>query len=117
MKTFQLAAYMTVLLFLFAVPIQVQAAEVQSAISDHQGMAARYEEKAAAQDEIIAEHTKMKEDYREKYFINEKVSPMAEIKKVEKHCDGVIQNAGALKAGFLEFAKWHRMRVAELQGR
>jgi hypothetical protein len=79
-------------------------------------MAASYEEKAAAQDALIAEHTKMKEEYKDRFYVNEKVTPMATMSEMEEHCDAIIDEAQRLKDQFLEFAKWHQMRAAELQG-
>ncbi len=95
----------------------VYAGEGSQVASDHLAQAASYEQRAQAQNDLIAEHTKMKEDYIRRYFINEKVSPTSKIKEMEKHCDTIIKDALGLKAEFLEFAKWHRMRAAELAGR
>lgn len=94
----------------------VYAGEASEVASDHLAQAAAYEQRAQAQSDLIAEHTKMKEDYIRRYFINEKVSPTAKIKEMEKHCDTIIQDAANLKAELLDFAKWHRMRAAELKG-
>lgn len=116
MKTIQLTTLISTLMFVLAFSMRAQADQISDTVADHQAMAAQYEEKAAVQDAVISEHTKMKEDYKAKYFINEKVSPMTKIREMEKHCDTIIAEASALKAGFLEFAKWHRMRAAELQG-
>ena len=116
MKTlgFSIAGLFVISSWLFASTIS--AAEPAQVAADHEGMAAAYEKKAAAQDELIAEHTEMKQDYKNRFFINEKVSPMAQIQKMETHCDAIIAGAQSLKAEFLDFAKWHRMRAAELKG-
>lgn len=94
----------------------VYAGEVSEVTTDHLAQAAMYEQRAQVQDDLIAEHTKMKEDYIKRYFINEKVSPTSKIKEMEKHCDSIINEASILKAELLQFAEWHRMRAAELQG-
>ncbi len=116
MKTIQLTILASALMFVLAGPLRVQAAEVSDVVADHQNLAASYEEKAAAHDAIIAEHTKMKEDFVKRFFINEKVSPMYKIREMQKHCDTVIIEASKLRDEFAEFAKWHRMQAAELQG-
>ena len=92
-------------------------AEPSGEVADHLKMAASYEEKATAQDIVIGEHTKMKQDYKNQFFTNQKVSPTGKIQEMEKHCNAIIQDAQKLKVEYLEFAKWHRMRAAELQGR
>ena len=48
------------------------------------------------------------------YF--KKVTPMERIQKMERHSDAIIESAEKQKAELLEFAQWHRMRAAELQG-
>jgi monoamine oxidase len=94
----------------------VYAVEVSQAIADHEGLAASYEEKAAAQDALIAEHTQMKKEYKDRFFVNEKVSSPDKIRAMENHCDAIIEAAKEEKGQLLEFAKWHRMSAAELQG-
>ena len=93
----------------------VYAAEPSQVATDHLSMAKSYEDKAAAQDALIAEHEQMKKDYKSKYFINEKITPMAKLKKMNDHCDAIIKDAKKLKAEFLDFGKWHRLRAEELQ--
>ena len=116
MKTFNNTMLILAVVLGLVSSAPVYAAEASQVASDHLARAASYEQKAQAQDALIAEHTKMKQDYRARFFINEKVSPTSQIKKMENHCDAIIQEATALRNGLLEFAKWHRMRAAELQG-
>ena len=92
------------------------AVEATQAASDHLAMAASYEEKVTVQDALIAEHTKMKQDYKERFFVNEKVTPLGRIREMEDHCNGIIASAQTEKGQLLELAKWHRLRAAELQG-
>ena len=92
------------------------AVEKPDAIDEHLALAASYEEKVAVQDALIAEHTKMKADYKSGFFVNEKVTPMGKILEMKDHCDAIIEAAQMEKAQLLEFAKWHRMRASELQG-
>ncbi len=92
------------------------ADDVADAVAEHQKMAGSYAEKIAAQDALIAEHQQMKKDYADRFAINPKVGPPAAIEKMNTHCDLIIADAQKLKADLQEFAQWHTMRAAELQG-
>ena len=92
------------------------ALDAPEVTQEHLALAASYEQKAADQDALIAEHTQMKQEYKDRFFVNEKVTPVAKIQKMNDHCDAIIQEASKLRDEFLGFAKWHRMRAAELQG-
>ncbi len=106
-----------VLLSGFAVSQQLYAAESSQVAADHLKLEKYYEGKAAELDAIIAEHQQMKQEYKQHYFINEKVTPISRLRKMEQHCDAIIQDAQKLKTDYLESAKWHAMRAAELQGK
>lgn len=97
-------------------PMMGFAAEVTEAAEDHLALAASYEAKVAVQDALIAEHTKMKADYKDRFFVNEKVTPITKIREMEDHCNAIIEAAQVEKSQLLDFAKWHRMRASELQG-
>lgn len=97
--------------------VAAYAAEKTQVASDHQAMAASYEEKATAQQGLIDEHTQMKKDYRSKYYINEKLTPSRTLDPMNKHCDAIIKDATKLRDELREFAKWHKMRAAELEGK
>ncbi|MBI4115720.1 MAG: hypothetical protein HY447_03995 [Candidatus Omnitrophica bacterium] len=98
-------------------PISAFAVEPAQAAADHLAMAASYEQQATSQDALIAEHTTMKKEYKDRFFVNEKVTPISKVRKMERHCDAIIKDAQKVKNDLLDFAKWHRMRAAELQGR
>ena len=83
--------------------------------ANHEAMAAKYEEQAAAEEVLIQEHVQMKKDYKKKFFINEKVTPASKYQVMERHCDAIIKKARRLEAELLDFAKWHRMSAAELR--
>jgi len=68
----------------------------------HLDKVTHYESLAKAQDEIISEHRNMRFNYG---------------KGMREHCDALIKDAAALKEEYLEFAKWHKMRAAELEGK
>ncbi len=116
MKTRNIAILILVIMIGLALSHNLYAAEPAQVAADHLSMAKSYEGKAADQDAIIAEHQQMKTDYKKRFFINEKLTPSARMKEMENHCDAIIQDAQKLKTEFLEFAKWHKMRAAELQG-
>ena len=81
---------------------------------DHLDRAAKYEALAADQQAIIDEHVKMKAD--EKKRMPPKMSDSMTM-KMDKHCNALISAAEKEKAALNEFAKWHRMRAAELEGK
>lgn len=97
-------------------PYACAEGDTAALVADHQAMAASYESKANAQGELIGEHTQMKQDYKQRFYINEKVTPTSGLEKMNEHCDAIIGDAKKLQAELLDFAKWHRMRAAELQG-
>jgi hypothetical protein len=101
----------------FALSQNLYAAEPSQVAADHLSKVKYYEDKAAEQGAIIVEHQQMKVEYKKSYYINEKLTPSARLKEMENHCDAIIQEAQKLKTEFLEFAKWHKMRAAELQGK
>ncbi|TAK06164.1 MAG: hypothetical protein EPO39_09560 [Candidatus Manganitrophaceae bacterium] len=116
MKTFA-TIFLGVGLILAAASAPVYAADVDQVISEHLAKAASYEEKAKAQDALIAEHQQEKKDYKKRYYINDKITPPQTLAVVEKHCDAVIGDAAKVRDDLQEFAKWHRMRATELKGR
>jgi len=80
----------------------------------HLDKAAKYEALAADQQAIIDEHVKMKAD--EKKRMPPKQAEAMSM-KMEKHCNALIAAAEKEKAALTDFAKWHRMRAAELEGK
>ena len=117
MKKLGITILSLTLLIGFAISQNLFAAEPSQVAADHLKMEKYYEDKAAEQDAIIAEHQQMKSEYKQRYFINEKVTPVSRIKEMEKHCDAIIHDAEKLKSDYLESAKWHKMRAIELQGK
>ncbi len=123
MKILNSAILSLALLFGFALSQNLYAAEPSQVAADHLKMAKYYEGKASEQDAIIAEQQQMKSDYEKRFYIDEKGEnltpsrPLREVKEMEDHCDAIINDARKLKDDYLEFAKWHRMRAAELQGK
>jgi len=116
MKTLTIAILSLAIMISFALPLTSYAAEPSQVAADHLSKVKYYEDKAAEQGAIIAEHQKMKADYKKQYYINEKLTPSARMKEMEDYCDAIISSAQKLKTEFLEFAKWHKMRAAELKG-
>jgi hypothetical protein len=89
----------------------------QEDIHKHLQIAASYEQKATEQNAEVELHQKMKKDYEARHYMLRKVGPPNDVLEMNKHCNALIQAAEALRSEYLEFAKWHRMRAAELQGR
>jgi len=65
---------------------------------------------------LIAEHTPMNKKYEERFWMIKKMAKPKDVVDMDRHCSGIYQNAKNSKNEFLEFAKWHQMRAAELQG-
>lgn len=93
------------------------ADENSDAIAEHQKLAAEYQAKAAEQDALIAEHSPMKKEYESRFWMIKKAAKPKNVEDMDKHCTTIVQAAQAEKNELLEFAKWHEMRAAELQGK
>ncbi|MFY9270675.1 MAG: hypothetical protein WAO55_13115 [Candidatus Manganitrophaceae bacterium] len=115
MKTFA-TIFLGAGLILAAASAALYAAEADQVIAEHLTKAASYEEKANAQNALIAEHQQEKKDYKKRYYINDKITPPQTLAPVEKHCDAIIKDASKLRDDLSELAKWHRMRATELKG-
>lgn len=116
MKKIQYAVVAVMVVSLLAGVPAYAADDVSEAVSQHETLAAQYEAKAAEQDALIAEHTPMNKKYEERFWMIKKAGKPKNVLDMDKHCTGIVQNATALRNEFLEFAKWHRMSAAELQG-
>ena len=101
------------LLILFVTTIWAQ--DVSKVKAEHLSQASKYEELAKAQQNIIEEHTKMKNDFQKKYWINEKLSPKLKIKAMETHCDKIIADAKSQKANFEMMSDMHNFLAKELE--
>ena len=77
-----------------AAPVFAEA-DVSQVAKDHLAMAASYEEKATVQEALVAEHTAMKRDYKRRFYVNDKVTPLLKVQKTEAHCDAIIKAAQA----------------------
>jgi hypothetical protein len=116
MKTIQYAAVAVMIMSLVAGVPAYAADDVSEAISQHETLAAQYEAKAVEQDALIAEHVPMNKKYEERFWMIKKAGKPKNVLDMDKHCTGIVQNATGLRNELLEFAKWHRMRAAELHG-
>jgi hypothetical protein len=118
MKKLNIVILSLAIMISFALSHNLYAAEPSQVAADHLSMAKYYEGKAAEQEALITEHQQMKTDAKKRFFINEKVTPTpsARWKGMEDHCDAIIHHAQMLRTEFLEFAKWHKARAAELRG-
>ncbi len=101
-------------------PRDPRVSEMSLGVSNHSGWTKSYEEKAADQAEMIAEHEKIKKDSRFMYAPGLHQGDRLAVKKygeIENHCDAIIQDAHRLQNDLLDFAKWHRMQSSESEGR
>lgn len=116
MKTKNVVSVMMMLMLIS--PMFAYAGEVSEVVADHKAMSASYQEKAAAQDALIVEHQQMKKDYEKRFTPSNytKVGIPSKVTEMEAHCDKIINLAQQEKQELLDFAKWHQMRAAELQG-
>ena len=92
-------------------------AALPATAQDHVALAASYDEKAAAYRKEATNHQAMLEEAGNA----ERMSPKAQVHPrydaMRKHCQPIIRDAERLASDMGEFAKWHRMRAAELEGR
>ncbi len=112
MKTIQYVLGMGMIGLLAAVPAYAVEGTAEI-VAYHQQKVAEYQDRIAVQDAIIAEHQQMPAEYRMKF---PKVGAPVALKKMEAHCNAIIQDAQKLKVDLEESAHWHSMYVAELQG-
>ncbi len=100
------------ILFLFGTTIWAQ--DISKVKAEHLSQASKYEGLVKEQQTVIEEHTKMKNDFQKKYWINEKLSPKLKIKEMETHCDKIIADAKSQKANFEMMAVMHNSLAKEL---
>ena len=72
--------------------------------------------KAVTYHQEAANHRAMIEEAEKVYRLNPKMSGI-QARGMRKHCEPLIRDAERLAKDAEEFAKWHRMRAAELQGK
>jgi len=100
----------------WAPSLRAETAEMTTEISRHKTLAASYAEKAAVQEALITEHEQMKAEALKHGVFNAKVGPSLDYRAMERHCDKLIQSAQDVKNELVEFEKYHKMRISELQG-
>ena len=95
-----------------ATSLMVRAAETNQAATDHGAKAAFYEGKAKAEQSVIDDHRHMLLEQ-----FNEQITPKQIVRRQNAHCEALIRDAEKLREDFLDLARWHRMRAAELEGK
>ncbi len=100
----------------FMLPLRGWSVVVPETADQHLALAQSYEDRAAKERQTVAEHEKMKVDYREQVAVSPKSESLL-VKKMDKHCDAIIATAKELEREFEKFAEWHRMRASELEGK
>ncbi len=101
---------------IFVLPLAGMA-DVPQTAEEHRQLAEAYHKKAEAEREIVREHEKMKVEYREHSAGNPKFGETRWVKKIDRHCNALIDKARILAEEFQKFADWHGMRAAELEGK
>ncbi len=91
-------------------------ADVPHKAEEYLAIATSYDEKAKAQEQVIAEHEKMKRDYKKELgpgMRRSQVFLSHKIEKMNKHCDAIIQGSKELAKEYREIAEWHREQAKE----
>lgn len=107
---------MFLLVATFVLPLAGMA-DVPQTAEEHRQLAESYQKKAEAERGIIREHEKMKIEYRKHSAGNPKFDETRWVKKMDRHCNALIDKAKFLAEEFQKFADWHGMRAAELEGK
>jgi uncharacterized protein YecA (UPF0149 family) len=93
------------------------ALEINQAIQEHETLAKKYTELAKSQDAFIADQEQILKDYKEKFYINEKLTPLWNLQKLEKQTQTLIRTTQSVKNQYLDLVRWHKSKIAELQGK
>lgn len=116
----QSKSFLATALALCVISVPVYAAQFDPDVSDHRAWSQIYEKKAMEQDAVIASHKKMKVQVGKYYGLDTSPSGTTDLaigRDMQRHCDEIIIAAQNLQQELSEFAKWHEMRAAELEGR
>lgn len=97
-----------------AAPAQVKIPQTPE---DHFALAKRYQEQAAANRQLAAEHRAMAEEYKKSIAPPTKAGPNPYGKKMEAHCLTIAKDAEKLAADADKAAEFHTLRGKELQGK
>ncbi len=97
----------------FLAPAFAQAAAPKTK-AEHIAIAEKYEKKAAEQDAVTQEHTKMLKDYTANASRYAKQVRQKRIAAMKKHCNGIIHSSQKLANEYRAMAKWHRIAAADL---
>ena len=97
-------------LFVFVLGLGYSAvsyAEEEFSSQDHSVLASVYEKKASEQNMLVSVHERMKTDSD----VRRRNQSATQMQEMERHCDGIIAAAKALKKEFLNFAEWHKKQA------
>ena len=97
-----------------------RAMSVPQTADRHLALASDYDAKAKAARHEAALHRKMFADFEKNDLPALRSKMGAEppwVAKMRKHCDAYVHDAEAVAKDAEDFAKFHRMRAAELQGK
>lgn len=99
-----------------ATELRTPAAKLPVTSKEHLAKAEEYSKKAVAYRSEAAAHQKMLADFRGIALV-ERPDENPERREMRLHCEGFINKAEALAKEAENFAVFHRMRAAELQGK
>lgn len=99
-----------------AAELRLPAAKLPVTSKDHLAKAEEYSKKAATYRAEAAAHQKMLADFRGRAQV-ERPDEGPERREMRIHCEGFIEKAEALATEAENFADFHRLRAAELQGK
>jgi len=108
----QLAVLAAAILTISAVSVSLAATPKTKA--DCLAMAEKYEKLAADQEAVVQEHTQMKKDYRQKFFLPKQEREKA-LADMDKHCDAIIAAAQKLAEEYKAMAQWHKMHAEHMK--
>lgn len=101
-----------------AMPVARAAdAKVPETVAEHLAMSKSYVEKAAAWRAEAERHWRMAADFRKSHPDRKSGARNTRAAEMDKHCSTLARDAEKLAADAEDFAKYHRMRAAELEGR
>ncbi len=99
-----------------AVGISYALDRPQSA-AGHRRIAAALDQNAREQDALINKHEEMKKEYRDSNYINDKMTPPANLGAEENRHNEIIESAERRRNEYRDSARWHELRALDLQGR
>jgi hypothetical protein len=93
------------------------AAEISQVESVHLSLANSYEVQARELERVIEEHRRMKAEGVDKFYVNDRITPVRSLQELDGLFDKAIRSAQQFHDDLLGLAGWHRVKAGELRGR